>query len=193
MALCISQKCKRKMLFQLTAASQSTSTVERPAKAMEPDFLLWVGNKYFFNKTIYTFDVFLAMTTFKRYDVWNQNICLFILFLRPYGVHPVRVGQFPVWWSADRAQCGAALHRFWISKPYHPMVERWSTITSRLPLDTPHYWPHHLWLETRGQWQLHLWGYQQLWLQGGGRSPQCNWWVARDKFTWGMHFPFPDF
>lgn len=45
LARCISQKCRRKMLFPPTAASQSTSTVERLAKATEPGSQFWVGNK----------------------------------------------------------------------------------------------------------------------------------------------------
>lgn len=44
LALCISQRCRRKMLCPPTAASQSTSTVERLARAMEPGSPLWVGN-----------------------------------------------------------------------------------------------------------------------------------------------------
>lgn len=45
LALCTSQKCRRKMLCPLTAALQSTNTVERLARATEPGSLLWVGNE----------------------------------------------------------------------------------------------------------------------------------------------------
>ena len=96
---------------------------------------------------------------------------------RPYGVHPVSAGQFPVRWGAGGAQCGATLHCIWIPKPNDPMAEGWSAITRRLPLDAAHHRPHRFRLEARGQRQLHLWGHQQLRLQRGDRSPQRHRWV----------------
>lgn len=44
--LCTSQRCRRKTLCPPTAASQSTSTAERLARAMEPGSLLWVRSKW---------------------------------------------------------------------------------------------------------------------------------------------------
>lgn len=52
LVLCISQKCRKKMLCPPTAASQSTNTVERLARAMEPGFLLWVCNNIQFPLTV---------------------------------------------------------------------------------------------------------------------------------------------
>lgn len=97
---------------------------------------------------------------------------------RPYGVHPISAGQFPVRWGAGGAQCGAPLHRLGIPKPHHPMAKGWPPITCRLPLDAAHNRPHHIRPEAWGQRQLHLWGHKQLWLQRGGRSPQCHRWVT---------------
>lgn len=108
------------------------------------------------------------------------NICVISVTCytyRPYGVHPVSAGQFPVRWGAGGAQCGATLHCIRIPKPNHPMAEGWSAVTRRLPLDAAHHRPHRFWLEARGQWQLHLWGHQQLRLQRGDRSPQRHRWV----------------
>jgi len=48
LALCTSQKCRRKTLCPPTAASRSTSTAERLARAMEPGSLLWVGTAHRF-------------------------------------------------------------------------------------------------------------------------------------------------
>lgn len=96
---------------------------------------------------------------------------------RPYGVHPISAGQFPVRWGAGGAQCGAPLHCLGIPKPHHPMAKGWSAITCRLPLDATHNRPHHIRPEAWGQRQLHLWGHKQLWLQRGDRSPQCHRWV----------------
>lgn len=108
-----------------------------------------------------------------------QNKCAIYVtcFCRPYGVHPVSAGQFPVWWGAGGAQRWAALHRIRLPKPHHPMAKRWSAVTFRLPLDAAYHWPHHFRLEARGQRQLHLRGHQQLWIQRGDRSPQRHRWV----------------
>lgn len=166
LALCISQKCRRKMRCLPTAASQSTNTVERLARAMEPGSLLWVGNN-------------MAVTSgFGLEKEFEKHLVCGMLFIRrPYGVHPISAGQFPVRWGAGGAQRGASLHRIGVPKPHHPMAKGWPAITHRLPLDTAHHWPHYIRPEAWGQRQLHLRSHKQLRLQRGDRSPQCHRWV----------------
>lgn len=135
-----------------------------------------------------------------------QNKCATYVtcFCRPYGVHPVSAGQFPVWGGAGGAQRWAALHRIRLPEPHHPMAKRWSAVTFRLPLDAAYYWPHHFRLEAWGQRQLHLRGHQQLWIQRGDRSPQRHRWVkscwavkhhysgsATTKQCWSLHLLSP--
>lgn len=107
---------------------------------------------------------------------------------RPYGVHTIIAGQFPVWRGAGGAQCRAALHCVRIPKPNHQMAEGRSAIAFGFPLDAAHHRPHHRRTESWRQRKLHLRGHQQLWIQRSDRSPQCHRWVKettqKTKSSW---------